>query len=370
MWPILRLHGPMRRSAALEIRRYSSRGLPSLGPFARNLGQIFPSSTRAIRRAVFAFIVAASVLGARADTRADDTGEKARRAQVVAHIGPTRVITVGELEDRLAALPAFQRATFGKDPAAVRRAFLDQVLVPDALEALGAEAQGLAKQLPTSTSLERARSQATVRAIRGRLGPESAIPMTDVQKYYDENRARYDTPERLQIWRVLCETKDEAQSVLAEAKKEPTPKEFGELARQHSLDKASSLRAGNLGFLAPDGTSNEPGLRVDAAIVRAAAGVRDGELVPAPVPEGDHWSVVWRRGTIAASRRSVDDVAAQIRDTLWKARVKEQTDALVASLRAAKLHDFDPAPLALLGATPTPDAGPRPRASSAARDAR
>lgn len=323
-----------------------------------------------MRRAVIAALIAAGLLGARGDTRADDAGapaasagDPARRAQVVARIGPARAITVGELEDRLAALPPFQRATFGADAAAVRRAFLDQVLVPEALEALGAEADKLGQRQPTAYAIERVRSQATVRAVRARVGPASAISQDDVQKYYDANRARYDTPERLQIWRILCKTKEEAQAVLDEAKKEPTPKEFGDLAREHSVDKATNLRAGNLGFIAPDGTSNEPGLRAETSIVTAAHGVRDGELVASPVPEGEYFSVVWRRGTIPATKRTVDQVAAQIRDALWKARVKDESDRLVASLRAAKLRDMNASLLDLLGPTAFGDAG-------GARDAR
>jgi hypothetical protein len=89
-----------------------------------------------------------------------------------------------------------------------------------------------------------------------------------------------------------------------------------------------------------EGESTEPGLRVDVAVVRAAEGVRDGELVGAPVAEGDFFSVVWRRGTLAAQRRSVEDVAPQIREILWRQRVKDETDKLVASLRAAKLRDL------------------------------
>jgi peptidyl-prolyl cis-trans isomerase C len=314
-----------------------------------------------MRRVVIAAVVCAAALLARGDVRADDGGDAARRAQVVVRLGTARAITVGELEDRLAALPPFQRATFGADPATVRRAFLDQVLLPEALEALGAQAAHLERKLPASSAVERARSQAAVRAIRARLGPAASIPMEDVQKYYDANRARYDTSERYQIWRILCKTKEEAQSVLDEAKREPTPKEFGDLAREHSLDKASNLRAGNLGFLTAEGTSSEPGLKVDPAIVHAAQGVRDGELVQAPVPEGDGFAVVWRRGTIAATTRTVDQAAAQIRDAIWKARVKEQTDALVASLRAAHLRDFDAGAVDSLGAIPPP--------SVAARDA-
>jgi len=176
-----------------------------------------------------------------------------------------------------------------------------------------------------------------------------------VQAYYDANRDRYDTPERYQIWRILCKTEDEAKDVITQAKKDLDTKTFGDLARDHSIDKSSNLRAGNLGFLSPDGTSSEPGLRLDPAVVKAVQGVKDGQLVTAPVKEGDAFAVAWRRGTIPANKRSVEDVAAQIRDTLWKTRVKEATDKRVAALRAAKLRDVNEAalgdlPLILSGA--------------------
>ena len=60
----------------------------------------------------------------------------------------------------------------------------------------------------------------------------------------------------------------------------------------------------------------------------------------APVPEGDLFAVVWRRGTLAAEKRAFDDVAPQIREILGRQRVKEETDKLVAGLRAANLHDL------------------------------
>ena len=144
-----------------------------------------------MRRVLFAAALAAGVLLARGrDPRgADDAGDAARRAVVVAQIGPT-----AHHHRRRArgpprrTCPRSSAPPSASDPATVRRAFLEQVLVPEALESLGADGEKLDQQLPTSYALERARSQSVVRAIRARLGPESAIPMEDVQKYYDENR--------------------------------------------------------------------------------------------------------------------------------------------------------------------------------------
>jgi peptidyl-prolyl cis-trans isomerase C len=291
---------------------------------------------------------------------AQDAGAASRRDRVVASIGAAphvRAITVGELEDRFGTLPPFQRASFGATTDLARRNFLTQILVPEALLAVAADERNLAQEPRIAYDLDRVVSNAAIRSIRARIGPASAIPFEDVQKYYDDNRARYDAPERIQVWRILCKTREEAALVLEQAKADPTPKTFGDLARDHSLDKATNLRAGNLGFLTLDGTSLEPGLRVDPAVVRAAHGVRDGELVAAPVPEGDSFAVVWRRGTIASNRRGVEDVAAQIRDALWKERVKHETDRLLGELRASKLRDFD---ASLVDTIPSPvdtDAG-------------
>jgi peptidyl-prolyl cis-trans isomerase C len=289
-----------------------------------------------------------------ADTYADDAGAGGRRSRVVARVGP-REIAVGELEDRIADLPPFQRASLGSTLSEVRHRILTEVVLRDSLLVVGAGSERLAEKPPAAYQIERARSAATIRAVRAQVGPATSIPMEDVRHFYDENRAHYDAPERYQVWRILCKTQEDARSVLEAAKREATPVAFGALAREHSLDKATNLRAGNLGFVTADGSSNEPGLRVDPAVVHAAQSVPDGALVPEPVAEGQYFSVVWRRGTIAPIKRTVDEVAAQIRDAIWKARVKEETDKLLARLHAERVRELDPS---LLGAVQLPADSP------------
>jgi peptidyl-prolyl cis-trans isomerase C len=290
-----------------------------------------------------AILVAGALLD-RGETKAAGVpSDDIRRAAIVAHVGPARTITVGEIESRILAMPAFQRVAFGDSPTTIRHRFLSDVALREALALQGAEAAGLLRKLPSAYAVDRARSSATIRAIRAHLGPASSIPMDDVHAYYEANLGRYQSPERYQIWRILCPTREEAETVLDLAVKDATPKTFSDLARDHSQDKATRLRGGNVGFVMDDGSSNEPGLRVDPAIVSAARTVRDGELVAHPVPEGDSFAVVWRRGTLAASKRTVDDVAAQIRDAVWSERVKSETDRLVAHLRESKLRDLNPA---------------------------
>jgi peptidyl-prolyl cis-trans isomerase C len=268
------------------------------------------------------------------------------RDRAVLRVGALASIAAGALEGRIAAVPSFQRLTFGQTPETIRRRFLDEVMVPEVLVSLAAARAQLDQQPSVRFAVDRVLARAVVRATTARLGPASSVAPGDVQAYFEANRARYEAPERYQIWRILCRTREDARAVLAAARADPSPKAFSDLARDHSQDKATFLRAGDLGFVAEDGSSNEPGVRVDPSVVRAARTVADGALVPQPVAEGDLFAVVWRRGTIAASKRTVDQVAPQIRDAVLKARVKDETDRLIADLRAARLRDEN---VALLG---------------------
>ena len=281
--------------------------------------------------------------------------DAARRARVVLTAG-TRKVTVGELEDYIAGIPPYQLSTFGGSREAVARAYVEQVLVRDLVLAGGAEQRGLDKELPTSQLLARALSSATLRKSRSGYVSAAAIPEEDVRRYYEENRSRFDSPERINVWRILCKTREEAATVLESAKREPTIAKYNDLARDHSIDKATNMRGGNLGFVGPDGASNEAGVKVDPALVKAAQSVKDGELVAQPVAEGSGFAVVWRRGTVPANKRSVEESSAQIRSALFRERTESGEKKLIDDLRAKNVKEVNAGLLGLIELRPF-DAG-------------
>lgn len=144
--------------------------------------------------------------------------------------------------------------------------------------------------------------------------------------------------------------------VLEAARKDASGTKWNELAREKSIDKATYLRGGNLGFLAADGTSSEAGLKVDAAIVRAASEVKDGELLREPVAEGSAFAVVWRRGSVPATHRSFEEASAQIRTLLVRQRIERTEKDLIEELRRAQVRDLNPALLGMIE-LPALDAG-------------
>jgi peptidyl-prolyl cis-trans isomerase C len=279
-----------------------------------------------VRAALLFFGVTIAALGRIHAVRAD---QESRGHEVVATVGTTE-ITASALEQRLKSIPDFQLATFGKTPNEQKRNFLEQVVVKEVLLAEGAKAQKL-----DETPEARERAEAALRGARlNLLKEELAVTPGEVTAFYVENHDRFDSPERIAIYRILCLTREEAASVIVEAKRDTTLAHWNELARERSIDKATSLRGGNLGFLAADGTSSEPSVRVDPALFAAAARAKDGELVSEPVKEGYAFAVVWRRGTVPAMHHSIEEETTAIRQILVRKKLEDGTRALLKQLRA------------------------------------
>lgn len=296
-----------------------------------------------VRHARHVVVVAALTVGVAWTARAEVTSEaeRARRANVVARVGE-RTITVGELEDRMNELPRFQLAEFGATPPERKKNFLERVILRDVLLELGGQKREAARSPSLANQVKRVRATATLRAIQSKVPQPAQIDSVEIKDYFEKHRAQYDAPERVAVWRILVATKQEAETVITEAKKDLTVAAFTTLARDKSLDKATHLRAGNLGFLADDGTSNEAGVRVEPSLVRAAKTVKDGELVPTPVEEGQHgFAVVWRRGTVAPVKRTLAEVDEQIRAIVHRRKVEDATNQLIDELKKTKLGQVD-----------------------------
>ncbi|HEU4533408.1 MAG TPA: peptidyl-prolyl cis-trans isomerase [Polyangiaceae bacterium] len=268
------------------------------------------------------------------------TGAGAGPEEVVARVGP-EAITRGELEQRLASMPRLQLSLYGKTPDEIRRNVLERVLVVERLHEQAAVQRGLPERRDLRLRLRDAYRTALARALRAEAGagPPSEA---DVAAYYEQHRDRFQSPERVQIWRILVATRPEALAVLEEAKKPEGLAGWAELARRSSLDKATSERGGDLGLVAPDGRSHLPAVRVEAAVAEAARKVKDGELVPEPVPEGDKFAVVWRRASAPPLSRTLEQEAPAIKQLLERQRAEGQTRALLDRLRAELFTPGEP----------------------------
>jgi peptidyl-prolyl cis-trans isomerase C len=251
-------------------------------------------------------------------------------------------VTVSEIEKRLSSLPAFQLAALGRSPDEIRRNAVEKIIVPETLFAAAAAAKHLDESPSLRDRMIDVLRSARLSALTAEIAASAAVGPEALARYYDENRARFDSPERMSVWRILCSTREDAVRTLEDSKGPHGTGRWNDLARERSVDKATAMRGGDLGFLAADGTSSMPAVKVDPALFAAASKVKDGAIVPEPVAEGTGFAVVWRRGTLPAVHRTLEQEAPALRQLLVREKTEHATLDLVSSLRRANAVEMHP----------------------------
>jgi peptidyl-prolyl cis-trans isomerase C len=255
----------------------------------------------------------------------------------IAHVGPA-AISSDALTRRLRKIPDFQRAPLADTPDKLKRQVLETWLVPELLYAQEAERLKL-EQRPSIQSRERELlREAMERELRAQSAAQNPVTSADIQGYFEANRGRFETPARVHVWRILTDDEALARKILAESKGVDGIKRWSQFARDSSLDKATHLRNGDLGFIHADGNTETPTLRVDPALFAAADKLRDGELAAEPIKEGTHWAVIWRRGSMKQSHRSLAQETGSIRQVLERQRLERARAELLATLRSKYLR--------------------------------
>ena len=254
----------------------------------------------------------------------------------VARVG-SEVVSAEALTRRLAKIPEFQREALGGTPDLLKRKVLETELIPDLLYAQEATRLKLDAQPAAQQRTRELLREAMERQLRQESSAQSPVTTVDIQAYFEANRSRFETPRRIHIWRILTDDEALAKKIIAESKGVDGIQHWSQFARDSSLDKATHLRNGDLGFVHPDGNTDTPTLRVDATLFAAADKLSDGDLAPEPLKEGLHFAVIWRRGSMKGVSRTVAQEENSIRQVLERKRAEQARDALLSTLRTKYL---------------------------------
>lgn len=270
------------------------------------------------RRAVVWLLTSASALSA-----AD--------AKPVARVG-SEAVSAAALSRRLASIPDFQRNALADTPEKLKRQVLETELIPELLYAAEAQRLELGER-PEFRKRERELLRDTLdRELRRDSARREPVTLDEIRAYFDANRSRFETPRRLRVWRILVADEALARKIISESKGTAGVQRWHELSREHSLDKATHLRDGDLGFIHPDGNTDTPTLRVDPRLFAAADKLADGELALEPLQMGEHWAVIWRRGSLKAVARTLAQEEGAIRQVLSRQRLERAREALLVEL--------------------------------------
>lgn len=198
-------------------------------------------------------------------------------------------------------------------------------------------------RLATRPELVPARSELLGRALLQRLAREIAQPSAEaIAQARLEQAAEFDKPKRIRIFRILVSDRVQAEELRARLGSGATLTAWRALCREVSLDKATHERGGDLGFVAPDGSTDVPEVSADPVLYAAVSVLQDGELAAAPVAEGNRFALIWRRGSLPAVRSGEKELTPLLVASLQRKAVAEQTRTLIATLKSAHLRDLHP----------------------------
>lgn len=193
-------------------------------------------------------------------------------------------------------------------------------------------------------------------ALMERIAEETKEPSaTEISEYLKANERDFEKPLRIRVFRILFERREEAEDLIVELTPETTVEEFRKWARELSVDQATNERAGDLGFLWPDGSTDVPQVSAEKSLYEAALPLKDGEFSKVPVEEAGRFAVVWRRGSLppiepdeasrdlargALRERAADQAIASLLQKLAPRVTKKNTD-LLGKLRRKEATLFD-----------------------------
>jgi peptidyl-prolyl cis-trans isomerase D len=176
-----------------------------------------------------------------------------------------------------------------------------------------------------------------LQAIRNR----TIVSPQDVQRYYEDNEQQYAQPEQVRASHILLKTegkddatvKKQAEDLLAKVK---AGADFAQLATKFSEDEGSKVKGGDLGFF-PKGQMVP---EFDTAAFSLEPG-KISDLVKSQF--GYHTIKVIEKKP--ATKRTLDEVRAQIEDQLKSQRAQEEAQRIVKDLtgKVQKPADLDTA---------------------------
>lgn len=159
-----------------------------------------------------------------------------KEGKIVAKVGD-REITVEDLENE------YQKQSRliirGRSELDRRRDALDK-LIRDQVVILGAYKEGLDKEVENDTAVLKKKDQILMSALyKKEILDKSKVSESEMKSYYEKLK------EEVHAWHIVVETKAQADSIYQQLVEGA---DFGELAKEKSIDPSAQNNAGDLGF--------------------------------------------------------------------------------------------------------------------------
>ena len=288
------------------------------------------------------------------------TPEQAK--QTLAKVGD-ETITLGDYAAALEHMDQFDRLRYQSPER--RKELLDEMITVQLL-AKEATAKGYDKD-PLAQQEQRAILRDAMLAEARKDAPTPAdVPEAEVRAWFEAHRAEYKDPERRRLSVVVLRDEASARDALADAKKNVTSTQWGELVRARSLDPQARANvpvdlAGDLGIVSPPGDPRGENTRVPAEVRAAAFAIAElGGIADNIVAAQGKFYVVRLTQKVAPHERTYEEAERSIRVKLAQDKLRAKEDELITELRKSVKVEVDEAALATVKVD-MGDAGPASR---------
>ncbi|NBD22519.1 peptidylprolyl isomerase [Paenibacillus sp. T1] len=201
-------------------------------------------------------------------------------------------------------------ADVDKEIANIKKRFPTEADFESALQQSGMTLDDLKKQTPM---------QLRIRKI---LEPQAKVTDKDVEDYFNQNKAQYDTPEEVKASHILVATKEEADAII---KQLDGGADFAALAKEKSTDTGSKDNGGDLGFFGKGA--------MDPAFEKAAFALKVGETTKTPVQSQYGYHIIKVTDRHEAKAATLAEKKDEIKEQLIQSKVSELSTAWLDDLK-------------------------------------
>ncbi len=215
-----------------------------------------------------------------------------------------------------------------------------------------AMASGIENSVKVKEAIEKLKEKIITQAF---LEEKADLQVTDnkVRALYDEQVGLMKDKEEIRARHILVETEDEAKEVLEEL--EDDEDKFAAIAKKKSLDKASAIRGGDLGYFTDD--------KMVDAFSKVAFELEEGAL-SVPVETEFGWHIIQVQDKRKVNIPPFEEVEQQIRDQLRGEAIRAYVNDLVDTAHVT-YYNADGKEVEL---TRTPDKSAKPKAKAKPSD--
>ncbi|MCJ8010494.1 peptidylprolyl isomerase [Paenibacillus sp. KQZ6P-2] len=161
------------------------------------------------------------------------------------------------------------------------------------------------------------------------IGPEVKVSDADVKKYFDENKAYFDTPEQVRASHILVATKEEADAIEKQLKEGA---DFATLAKEKSIDPGSKDKGGDLGYFGRN--------QMYKPFEDAAFSLKEGEI-SGVVKTDAGYHIIKKTGYKPAHTATFDEKKADIKEQLTYQQIMSKAPTWLADLKSkAKITNY------------------------------